>query len=91
VPTSAIADDQPRVRRSLKALLTALRWSTPSHTEPSTHADFFPLEIVGEAEGGLTVPFALVAGLSGAVASSHIVVTAGLAAIAAGAIAELIS
>jgi VIT1/CCC1 family predicted Fe2+/Mn2+ transporter len=36
---------------------------------------------------GLTVPFALAAGLSGAVASSGIVVTAGLAEIAAGAIA----
>ncbi len=47
-----IADDQPRARRSLKALLTALRWSTPSDTEPSTHADLFPFEIVGEAEDG---------------------------------------
>src|SRR6202021_2395602 len=36
---------------------------------------------------GLTVPFALAAGLSGAVASSHIVVLAGLAEIAAGSIA----
>ena len=33
------------------------------------------------------MPFALAAGLSGAVASSHIVVTAGLAEIAAGSIA----
>jgi VIT1/CCC1 family predicted Fe2+/Mn2+ transporter len=36
---------------------------------------------------GLTVPFALAAGLSGAVAASSIVVTAGLAEIAAGSIA----
>jgi VIT1/CCC1 family predicted Fe2+/Mn2+ transporter len=36
---------------------------------------------------GLTVPFALAAGLSGAVAATHIVVTAGLAEIAAGSIA----
>jgi vacuolar iron transporter family protein len=36
---------------------------------------------------GLTVPFALAAGLSGAVASTGIVVTAGLAEIAAGSIA----
>jgi VIT1/CCC1 family predicted Fe2+/Mn2+ transporter len=36
---------------------------------------------------GLTVPFALAAGLSGAVGSSHIVVLAGLAEIAAGSIA----
>src|SRR5947209_7574175 len=36
---------------------------------------------------GLTVPFALAAGLSGAVASTGIIVTAGLAEIAAGSIA----
>ncbi len=35
---------------------------------------------------GLTVPFALAAGLSGAIGSSHVVVTAGLAEIVAGAI-----
>ena len=27
-----IVDDQPRARRSLKALFTALRWSAPIHT-----------------------------------------------------------
>jgi VIT1/CCC1 family predicted Fe2+/Mn2+ transporter len=42
--------------------------------------------VIGMSDG-LTVPFALAAGLSGAVASSHIVVTAGLAEIAAGSIA----
>jgi VIT1/CCC1 family predicted Fe2+/Mn2+ transporter len=36
---------------------------------------------------GLTVPFALAAGISGAIASTHIVVTAGLAEVAAGSIA----
>src|SRR6185437_3625533 len=36
---------------------------------------------------GLTVPFALAAGLSGAAVATHIVVTAGLAEIAAGSIA----
>jgi VIT1/CCC1 family predicted Fe2+/Mn2+ transporter len=41
---------------------------------------------IGMADG-LTVPFALAAGLSGAVDSSWIVITAGLAEIAAGAIA----
>ena len=44
-------------------------------------------DIVIGMSDGLTVPFALAAGLSGAVASSHIVVTAGLAEIAAGSIA----
>jgi vacuolar iron transporter family protein len=42
--------------------------------------------VIGMSDG-LTVPFALAAGLSGAVGSSHIVVTAGLAEIAAGSIA----
>ena len=42
--------------------------------------------VIGMADG-LTVPFALAAGLSGAMADSHIVVTAGLAEIAAGSIA----
>ena len=40
-----IADDQPRVRQSLEALLTSLRWSTPSYTA-------LPIEIVGEADDG---------------------------------------
>ena len=42
--------------------------------------------VIGMADG-LTVPFALAAGISGAIASSHLVVTAGLAEIAAGSIA----
>ena len=42
--------------------------------------------VIGMADG-LTVPFALAAGLSAAVTSSHVIVTAGLAEIAAGAIA----
>ncbi len=37
-----IADDQPRSRQSLEALLTAMRWSAPSRAH-------FPIEIVGEA------------------------------------------
>jgi len=44
-------------------------------------------DIVIGLSDGLTVPFALAAGLSGAVASTHIVVLAGLAEIAAGSIA----
>ena len=42
--------------------------------------------VIGMSDG-LTVPFALAAGLSGAVASSSVVITAGLAEIAAGSIA----
>lgn len=44
-------------------------------------------DIVIGMSDGLTVPFALAAGLSGAVESSGIIVTAGLAEVAAGAIA----
>jgi len=40
-----IADDQPRVRHSLEALLTALHWSVPSRTG-------IPIQIVGEADDG---------------------------------------
>jgi VIT1/CCC1 family predicted Fe2+/Mn2+ transporter len=42
--------------------------------------------VIGMSDG-LTVPFALAAGLSGAIASTRIIVTAGLAEIAAGSIA----
>jgi len=42
--------------------------------------------VIGMSDG-LTVPFALAAGLSGAVDSSHVVITAGLAEVAAGSIA----
>src|SRR5947207_2698392 len=42
--------------------------------------------VIGMSDG-LTVPFALAAGLSGAVAAARIVVTAGLAEVAAGSIA----
>jgi VIT1/CCC1 family predicted Fe2+/Mn2+ transporter len=44
-------------------------------------------DIVIGMSDGLTVPFALAAGLSGAVNSSTIIITAGLAEIAAGSIA----
>jgi len=51
-----------------------------------TSSDVVRDVVIGMSDG-LTVPFALAAGLSGAVASSGIVVTAGLAEIAAGSIA----
>jgi DNA-binding NarL/FixJ family response regulator len=47
-----IADEQPRARRSLRALLTAIRWSTPNRGEESPSTGSFPVEIVGEAENG---------------------------------------
>jgi DNA-binding NarL/FixJ family response regulator len=51
-----IADDQLRSRRSLAALLTAMRWSTLSDSErlayDSAERVSFPVEIVGEAGDG---------------------------------------
>jgi VIT1/CCC1 family predicted Fe2+/Mn2+ transporter len=44
-------------------------------------------DIVIGMSDGLTVPFALAAGISGAIAETHLVVTAGFAEIAAGSIA----
>jgi vacuolar iron transporter family protein len=57
------------------------------HTERHFTAGARVRDIVIGMSDGLTVPFALAAGLSGAVASTGIIVTAGLAEIAAGAIA----
>lgn len=58
-----------------------------SHIEKHFTATATVRDIVIGMSDGLTVPFALAAGLSGAVASSSIIVTAGLAEIAAGSIA----
>jgi len=62
-----------------------------SHPQPHTELHFTGSELVRNIvigmSDGLTVPFALAAGLSGAVDSSSIILTAGLAEVAAGAIA----
>jgi vacuolar iron transporter family protein len=58
-----------------------------AHIEKHFTASESVRDIVIGMSDGLTVPFALAAGLSGAVASNAIVVTAGLAEVAAGAIA----
>ena len=57
------------------------------HTEHHFTAGESVRDIVIGMSDGLTVPFALAAGLTGAVASTGIIVTAGLAEIAAGSIA----
>jgi VIT1/CCC1 family predicted Fe2+/Mn2+ transporter len=57
------------------------------HVEKHFTATESVRDIVIGMSDGLTVPFALAAGLSGAVESSGIIVTAGLAEVAAGAIA----
>jgi VIT1/CCC1 family predicted Fe2+/Mn2+ transporter len=62
-----------------------------THSHPHVEGHFESSESVRDVviglSDGLTVPFALAAGLSGAVSSSHIIVLAGLAEIAAGSIA----
>ena len=56
------------------------------HEEHFESPEFVKDIVIGMADG-LTVPFALAAGLSGAVDSSTIIITAGIAEIAAGSIA----
>jgi VIT1/CCC1 family predicted Fe2+/Mn2+ transporter len=62
-----------------------------THDHPHVEGHFESSESVRDVviglSDGLTVPFALAAGLSGAVSSAHIIVLAGLAEIAAGSIA----
>ena len=60
---------------------------TTSHIEKHFAASESVRDVVIGMADGLTVPFALAAGLSAAVSNTSIIVTAGLAEIAAGAIA----
>src|SRR5258708_40155317 len=57
------------------------------HTEKHFMAGEAVRDVVIGMSDGLTVPFALAPGLTGAIASTHLVVTAGFAEIAAGSIA----
>ncbi len=61
--------------------------TTTTHVEKHFTAGDTVRDIVIGLSDGLTVPFALAAGLSGAIAASRLVVTAGLAEVAAGSIA----
>ena len=54
------------------------------HTERHFTASEVVRDVVIGMSDGLTVPFALAAGLTGAISQTHIIVTAGLAEIAAG-------
>jgi VIT1/CCC1 family predicted Fe2+/Mn2+ transporter len=58
-----------------------------SHKEEHLGSSAFITDIVIGMSDGLTVPFALAAGLSGAVQSNVVVITAGIAEIVAGSIA----
>ncbi len=61
--------------------------SRAQHVEKHFTAGNFVCDVVIGMSDGLTVPFALAAGLSGAVQQTHIIVIGGLAEIAAGSIA----
>jgi VIT1/CCC1 family predicted Fe2+/Mn2+ transporter len=58
-----------------------------AHTEKHFTSGNFVRDVVIGMSDGLTVPFALAAGLSGAVASTRLIVVGGMAEIAAGSIA----
>jgi vacuolar iron transporter family protein len=58
-----------------------------SHKEEHLKSSEFITDVVIGMSDGLTVPFALAAGLSGAVSSNTVVITAGIAEIVAGSIA----
>jgi VIT1/CCC1 family predicted Fe2+/Mn2+ transporter len=66
---------------------TVVPISPHSHHELHFNSSDTVRDIVIGLADGLTVPFALAAGLAGAVSAAHLVVTAGLAEIAAGSIA----
>lgn len=57
------------------------------HTEEHLKSSDFITDMVIGMSDGLTVPFALAAGLSGAVSNNNIIITAGIAEIVAGCIA----
>jgi VIT1/CCC1 family predicted Fe2+/Mn2+ transporter len=67
--------------------LKELKMPSVEHVEKHFTATAAVRDIVIGMADGLTVPFALAAGLTGAIASTGIVVTAGFAEIAAGSIA----
>ncbi len=70
-----------------ESLPTPTPHAPPAHVEGHFESTALVRDVVIGMSDGLTVPFALAAGLSGAVNSSHVVVLAGLAEIAAGSIA----
>jgi hypothetical protein len=62
---------------------TGIRRPRRVHSEHHFNASDTVRDIIIGMSDGLTVPFALAAGISGAIAASHIVVTAGIAELAA--------
>jgi len=67
--------------------MTKLTFTRNQHKEEHLRSSELITDIVIGMSDGLTVPFALAAGLSGAVNSNSVVITAGIAEIVAGSIA----
>ncbi len=74
-------------RRRKKEYMNTVSVTTDTHDEKHLGSSAFITDIVIGMSDGLTVPFALAAGLSGAVHSNAVVITAGVAEIVAGSIA----
>src|SRR5437762_4403437 len=72
---------------SLKGCSMAIVYPRTTHREAHFTGSATVRDVVIGMSDGLTVPFALAAGLSGAVASSFVVLVAGVAEMAAGSIA----
>ncbi len=89
--SSAAFRVKPARRSQYTRLMPSPELSNPSGTELHDERHFESSEVVRDVviglSDGLTVPFALAAGLAGAVAATRLVVLAGLAEIAAGSIA----
>ena len=69
------------------AILDGTPMKDKPHEEQHFHSSELVTDIVIGMSDGLTVPFALAAGLSGAVHDTHVIVIAGLAEVVAGSIA----
>jgi vacuolar iron transporter family protein len=76
-----VAENKP-----VSARIGIRRLPRRTHNEHHFNASDTVRDVIIGMSDGLTVPFALAAGISGAIASSHIVVTAGIAELAAGGI-----
>ena len=63
--------------------MKAMSAGKDQHSEEHLGSSAFITDIVIGMSDGLTVPFALAAGLSGAVSSNSVVITAGIAEIVA--------
>jgi VIT1/CCC1 family predicted Fe2+/Mn2+ transporter len=81
---------EPNVFKKIRTtFVSKIAYSIMSHHHHEEHlesSDFIKDVVIGISDG-LTVPFALAAGLSSAVDSNALIITAGIAEIAAGAIA----